>query len=154
MPSSTRPRSLIISSTSSVPTESRTRFFRAKEISYTSFLSNLQKVKTEMTSFSDVNINTIGFSHDRIRRTPRTSRYSLAVPDTVSIPPSQLVAYIEANLLYVVHVKNEKIKENTHVVITDIRLKESTKVLLVTVPYQRTIYYRKPLLRKFFFAIL
>lgn len=66
-----------------------------KEISYASFFSNIQKAKTEMTSFSDVNINTIGFSHNRIRRIPRISRYSLAVPDTNNIPPSQSAAYIE-----------------------------------------------------------
>jgi len=65
-----------------------------------------------MTSFSDVNINTISFSHDRIRRTPRVSRYSLAVPDTVNIPPSQSATYIETNLLYVVCVKiKTKIKK-------------------------------------------
>lgn len=94
-----------------------------------------------MTSFSDVNINTIGFSHNCIRRTPRISRYSLVVPDNVNIPPSQLAAYIETNLLHVVCMK-QKQKKNTHVVITDIRLKASTKVLLATVPYQKTIYYR------------
>lgn len=82
-----------------------------------------------MTDFSDANINTIGFSYDRIRRIPRVSRYSLAVPDTVNIPPSQSAAYIETNLLYVVHVKNKrkKKKRNTYVVIPDIRLKASTK---------------------------
>lgn len=42
-----------------------------------------------MTSFSDVNINTIGLSHNHMRGTLRISRYSLAVPDTVDIPPSQ-----------------------------------------------------------------
>lgn len=112
MPSSAWPRSLIISSTSSVPTESRTRFFRAKEISYTSFFSQIyrtekrnekrrkrrkgrKKREKEMTSFSHTDINTIGFSYDCIRRTLRVSRHSLAVPDTVNIPPSQLVAWIE-----------------------------------------------------------
>lgn len=74
-------------------------------------------------------------------RTPRVSRYSLAVPDTVNIPPSQSAAYIETNLLHVIPVENEK-KKNTHVVITDIRLKASTKGLLATVPHPRTIYYR------------
>lgn len=48
-----------------------------------------------MTSFSDTDINTIGFIHDCIRGTLRVSRHSLAVPDTVNIPPSQSAAYIE-----------------------------------------------------------
>lgn len=109
MPSSAWPRSLIISSTSSFPTKSRTRFFRAKEISYTSFsLKCTKRKKKEMTDFSDTDINTIGFSHNCIRRTLGMSRHSLAVPDTVNIPPSQLAAWIETNLLYVVHVKNKR----------------------------------------------
>lgn len=64
-----------------------------------------------MTDFSDTDIDTIGFSHDRIRRTPRVSRYSLAVPDTFNIPPSQLAAWIETNLLHVVCIEKQKQKK-------------------------------------------
>lgn len=63
-----------------------------------------------MTSFSDTDINTVGFSYDRIRRTLRVNRHSLAVPDTVNISPSQSAAYIEANLLHVVRVQKPKTK--------------------------------------------
>lgn len=154
MPSSARPRSLIISSTSSVPTESRTRFFRAKDISYTSFsLKCTKRKKKEITSFSDANVNTIGFSHNCMRRTLRISRYSLAGPDTVNIPPSQLVAWIETNLLYVVRIEKQK-KKNTYVVITDIRLKASTKSSTSDRASPKDNTLPKPLLRKSFFAML
>lgn len=64
-----------------------------------------------MTSFSNVNINTIGYSHNCIRRTLRVSRRSLAVPDTVNIPPSQSASYIETNLLHLVRMEKQKQKK-------------------------------------------
>lgn len=113
-----------------------------------------KRKKKEKFSFSDVNINTIGFSHDRIRKTLRISRHSLAVPRHVNIPPSQLAAYIETNLLHVIRIEKQKQKKSTHVVITDIRLKASTKGFTSDCALLKDNILPKPLLRKSFFAIL
>lgn len=107
-----------------------------------------------MTSFIDTDINTIGFSHDRIRRTPRVSRYSLAVPDTVNIPPSQLAAYIETNLLHVVCVKQKR-KEKKHLRSYN---RYQTQSIRKSFPSDRALpkdnTLPKSLLRKYFFAML
>lgn len=84
------------------------------------------------------------------------SRYSLAVPDTDHIPPSQSAAYIETNLLYVVCIEKQKQKKHlcsyNRYQTQSIHEKFYQRPCPPLTPKDNTP--PKPLLRKSFFAIL
>lgn len=107
-----------------------------------------------MTSFSNTDINTISFSHDRIRKTPRVSRHSLAVPDTVNIPPSQLAAYIEINLLHVVCMKQKRNQKKHLLDQNRYQTQSIHKGFTSDRASPKDNILPKPLLRKSFFTIL